>query len=114
MTLFERALASADEAQLRVFGETVTFHDPDGDASDCELKVVFMGRDVPEPPKNMGASKGQYSTAWTRREYLPVEDPTGKQLLITSEESYWIRSATAEDGGLGAGGVTMKLHRVRA
>ena len=106
---FDTALALADATQLRIFGECVTFRDSTGDLADCDLKVIFSERDVPEPPNNIGISKGQYSTAWTLLSLFPVTNPEGYQVWLSVEEGYWIRAATADGGGA----VTMKLHKVR-
>ncbi len=77
---------------------------------------MFRERDTAEPPGNMGAAKGQYSTAWTRLEFLPVPDPSGYQIVTCDGTAYWIRTVTDEGNEVGpnSGGVVMKLHKVRA
>jgi len=109
-SVFDLALSRSDAAQLRVFGEVCTFHDPAGDVSDVDVKVVFSERDIAERPKNTSAPKGQYSTGWTTLASLPegVDNPEGYQFLAGTI-LYTVAKATADGGG----GVLMKLHKAR-
>lgn len=105
---FDAALARADAAQLRVFGEDCTFRDPTGSVEDAPVVIVFSERDIAEPPNNMSAAKGQYSKGWATLASLPVGNPDGYELIV-GLIVYAIRRPVAD----GAGGVEMLLHKVR-
>lgn len=110
---FDLALAAADAVQLRVFGESCTFHDPAGVIADADIVVVFSEKDIAEPPRNQSRFKGQWSRGWTTLVSFPegVTNPEGYQLVTEEGDTYTIRSAPDEDGG--KHGVSMLLHKSR-